>query len=223
MVSEYAFCGANKIEMVNFALTKCVIPPIESARYNIYSDEKANSMHDALRITTRSGNIKTVIGVDITISRYLFGYFAKNILPLAMCVYTSTASFWISPQAVPARTGFGVTMLLVGISQQQQLVSELPKISYLTWMDYYGYICFCYLVANLLLFAFVHSRLTLADKDKDRAKNLIDTAVNTDVRARLIMPLSFTIILVSFISAGAIFSKNQLLAPMDPLVPDDPS
>jgi hypothetical protein len=209
--------------MLNLKLKGAYIPEIENSRFKIYNNERAQSLSDATRITTRSGNVKTVVGVDITISRFMFGYMTKNIIPLAMCVLTSSCSFWISPQAVAARSAFGVTMMLVGIVQQQQLVAELPKVAYLTWMDYYGYICFCYLTFVLVSYAYVHSRLTLADQDKDMAKNLINSAINMDVRSRFWYPLSFTFIMVAFLVSGAIFSQAQIDLPMAPLVPEDDS
>jgi hypothetical protein len=209
--------------MLNLKLKGAYIPEIENSRFKIYNNERAQSLSDATRITTRSGNVKTVVGVDITISRFMFGYMTKNIIPLAMCVVTSACSFWISPQAVAARSAFGVTMMLVGIVQQQQLVAELPKVAYLTWMDYYGYICFCYLTFVLVSYAYVHSRLTLADQDKDMAKNLINSAINMDVRSRFWYPLSFTFIMVAFLVSGAIFSQAQIDLPMAPLVPEDDS
>merc|ERR1711865_110159 len=139
----------------------------------------------------------------------------KNIIPLAMSVMVGTCSFWISPAAMPARTGFGVTMVLVGITQQQALVAELPKISYLTLMDIYGYLCLFYLIMPLLIFAYVHSRLVGAEKSEAAvAKQMRDTAVNADVRSRTAMPISFIIIFLSMCIYGVVFMYSAYDQPI---------
>lgn len=86
-------------------------------------------------------------------------------------------TFWIPPDAVPARVTLGVTSLLTIVTKQYQ--ASLPNVSYIVALNIWLSACIAFVFVSLLEYATVIALLTSLKK---RSKS--NTAViNDQVRA----------------------------------------
>jgi hypothetical protein len=69
--------------------------------------------------------------------RHLGFYVGKAFVSVAIIVFMSWIVFWIDPQAVAPRISVSVTSMLTLIAYRFLLGQELPKVSYLTRLDYF--------------------------------------------------------------------------------------
>ncbi|KAJ3309495.1 Glycine receptor subunit alpha-3 [Boothiomyces sp. JEL0838] len=83
-------------------------------------------------------------------------YILKYILPLFFIALCSTLTYWIDPTAVPARVGFGVSLLLATITLNFVVSADLPKVNYATKLDTYIAIIFLFVFIAMIEFAVVH-------------------------------------------------------------------
>lgn len=156
-----------------------------------------------------TGNTNDLLAIDIVVKRIPTSQILRAIIPLCIITMGSSLSFWIAPAAVPARVGFGVTMLLVGVAQQQSLSKDMPPVNYLTFMDVLALQCIVYLSSVLIIYAMVHYKA----QDKATAAD----AVALDQRARIWHPVSFIAIFTCGIVT--VMVANNENAPMQEIVP----
>ncbi|XP_078582207.1 gamma-aminobutyric acid receptor subunit beta-3-like [Branchiostoma floridae x Branchiostoma japonicum] len=108
------------------------------------------------------------------IQRQAFYFILQTYIPSILLVVLSWVSFWINPDAVPARVALGITTVLTMTTLITGARQSLPKISYIKAIDVYLVICFLFSFAALLEYAIVNfqsSRIAAAmkrEKDKDR-------------------------------------------------------
>ena len=69
--------------------------------------------------------------------RHLGFYIGKGYLSVAIIVFMSWIVFWIDPQAVAPRISVSVTSMLTLVAYRFLLGGDLPKVSYLTRLDYF--------------------------------------------------------------------------------------
>jgi hypothetical protein len=72
-------------------------------------------------------------------------YFWKLILPVYMIVILGCLAYRIDvhePKYVPARVGVIISCVLTQSSFGRQLTDSGPKVSYLTWLDFYVLVAF---------------------------------------------------------------------------------
>jgi hypothetical protein len=69
--------------------------------------------------------------------RHLGFYVGKAYVSVAIIVFMSWIVFWIDPQAVAPRISVSVTSMLTLVAYRFLLGQELPKVSYLTRLDYF--------------------------------------------------------------------------------------
>ncbi|XP_045598080.1 glycine receptor subunit alpha-4 isoform X2 [Procambarus clarkii] len=97
-------------------------------------------------------------------------------VPTALIVILSWMSFWIAPDATPARVTLGVTSILTMATQYSQSTKNLPPVSYIKSLDIWMITCMVYVFAALLEFAIVyhvHYRRSLAP-----SPGLVSTSTN---------------------------------------------
>ncbi len=75
--------------------------------------------------------------MDITIARHSMYYILKVILPLCMIVIMSWLPRWISAEHTSINVGISTTSFLTLIAYLFAIAVLLPKVSYLTRMDYF--------------------------------------------------------------------------------------
>ncbi|XP_071522711.1 glycine receptor subunit alpha-4-like isoform X2 [Panulirus ornatus] len=77
-------------------------------------------------------------------------------VPTVLIVILSWMSFWIAPDATPARVTLGVTSILTMATQYSQSTKNLPPVSYIKSLDIWMITCMVYVFAALLEFAIVY-------------------------------------------------------------------
>ncbi|XP_023228871.1 glycine receptor subunit alpha-2-like, partial [Centruroides sculpturatus] len=84
------------------------------------------------------------------------GYYIINIyIPSTLIVLMSMLTFWIPPEAVPARITLGVTSLLTIVTKQYQ--SSLPSVSYIVALNIWMSTCIGFVFFSLVEYVLVVS------------------------------------------------------------------
>ncbi|XP_076348463.1 glycine receptor subunit alpha-2-like [Tachypleus tridentatus] len=105
------------------------------------------------------------------------GYYIINIyIPCIMIVAMAMLTFWIPPEAVPARVTLGVTSLLTIVTKQYQ--SSLPAVSYVVALNIWMSCCIGFVFLSLLEYAVVISLTTL--KPQETSKSQVKPITNGD-------------------------------------------
>lgn len=73
--------------------------------------------------------------VDLTFKREFSYYLIQIYIPCCMLVIVSWVSFWLDPNAIPARVSLGVTTLLTMATQISGINASLPPVSYTKAID----------------------------------------------------------------------------------------
>jgi hypothetical protein len=116
--------------------------------------------------------------------RHLGFYFGKGYVSVAIIVFMSWIVFWIDPQAVAPRISVSVTSMLTLIAYRFLLGGDLPKVSYLTRLDYF------LLGATILVFlTLIEVTWTSATSERGQAEG----ARRIDRRSRWLFPALFLV------------------------------
>ena len=121
-----------------------------------------------------------------TAKRYFTFYFWQAVVPLVLIVMMSWAAFWINPAESGAQLGLAASSILTMIAQRFVLANFLPKLPYMTRMDYLSVsgmvMVFLALIEVVITSILAHSdRLALGKK--------------IDQCSRILFPLVFAIII----------------------------
>ncbi len=73
--------------------------------------------------------------VDLLFKREFSYYLLTIYVPCCMLVIVSWVSFWLDPNAVPARVSLGVTTLLTMSTQTASINNSLPPVAYTKAID----------------------------------------------------------------------------------------
>ncbi|KAJ9581097.1 hypothetical protein L9F63_023718, partial [Diploptera punctata] len=128
-----------------------VNPDIELPQLDI-----ANNHTDDCTIQYSTGNF-TCIEVVFTLKRRLGYHLFHTYIPSALIVVMSWISFWIKPEAIPARVTLGVTSLLTLATQNTQSQKSLPPVSYVKAIDVWMSSCSVFVFLSLMEFAVVNN------------------------------------------------------------------
>ena len=100
-------------------------------------------------------------------------------IPSVIIVMVTWISFWISPAAVPARTGICVTAILTIITMLGISNYNMPKVSYVKSVDLYLFVCFVFVFSSFIEYIVVlnakkkrRCRSDEAPKDERRKKHV---------------------------------------------------
>ena len=83
-------------------------------------------------------------------------YIFHTYIPTCLIVIMSWISFWIKPEAVPARVTLCVTSLLTLSTQHAQSQKSLPPVSYIKAIDIFMSSCTVFVFASLMEYALVN-------------------------------------------------------------------
>jgi hypothetical protein len=120
--------------------------------------------------------------LTFTARRYFTFYFWQVITPLVLIVMMSWAAFWIDPSEPGPQFGLAASSILTLIAYRFLLANLLPKLPYMTRMDYFS------LFSTLLVFfALVEVMTTSALAGSDRLK----LAKRIDLVSRFMFPVAF--------------------------------
>lgn len=102
-----------------------------------------------------TGNF-TCLAVVFNLKRRLGYHLFHTYVPATLIVVMSWISFWIRPEAIPARVTLGVTSLLTLATQNTQSQSSLPPVSYVKAIDVWMSSCTVFVFMSLMEFAVVN-------------------------------------------------------------------
>ena len=111
-----------------------------------------------------------------------FYYIWQIVLPLAVVVIMSWAAFWIGRVHVGVRIGVATSSILTLIAQRFVFASLLPRLPYMTRLDYFT-VGSTLLVFMALLVVVMTSYLSTIDRDPP--------ARVVDLSARVAFPVAF--------------------------------
>ncbi|CAH0381555.1 unnamed protein product [Bemisia tabaci] len=109
-----------------------------------------------------TGNF-TCLEVVFELKRRLGYYLFHTYIPTCLIVIMSWISFWIKPEAAPARVTLGVTSLLTLSTQHAKSQASLPPVSYLKAVDAFMSTCTVFVFMALMEYCLVN--IVLGDSD----------------------------------------------------------
>jgi len=119
-----------------------------------------------------TGNF-TCLEVVFKFKRRLGYYLFHTYVPTCLIVIMSWISFWIKPEAVPARVTLGVTSLLTLSTQHANSQKSLPPVSYIKAIDVFMSGCTVFVFLSLMEYALVNIVMgDIADIEKKKSKGL---------------------------------------------------
>ncbi|XP_053671307.1 uncharacterized protein LOC128721566 [Anopheles nili] len=114
-----------------------------------------------------TGNF-TCLEVVFVLKRRLGYYLFHTYIPTCLIVIMSWVSFWIKPEAAPARVTLGVTSLLTLSTQHAKSQASLPPVSYLKAVDAFMSVCTVFVFMALMEYCLVN--IVLGDSDPPSPK-----------------------------------------------------
>uniref|UniRef100_A0A2K5EA17 Gamma-aminobutyric acid receptor subunit delta n=1 Tax=Aotus nancymaae TaxID=37293 RepID=A0A2K5EA17_AOTNA len=127
------------------------------------------------RFTTELMNFKSAgqfprLSLHFHLRRNRGVYIIQSYMPSVLLVAMSWVSFWISQAAVPARVSLGITTVLTMTTLMVSARSSLPRASAIKALDVYFWICYVFVFAALVEYAFAHFNADYRKKQKQKAK-----------------------------------------------------
>lgn len=104
---------------------------------------------------TNTGEYSCIV-VELMFRREFSYYLIQIYIPCCMLVIVSWVSFWLDPNAIPARVSLGVTTLLTMATQISGINASLPPVSYTKAIDVWTGCCLTFVFGALLEFALVN-------------------------------------------------------------------
>ncbi|XP_038629286.1 gamma-aminobutyric acid receptor subunit delta isoform X2 [Scyliorhinus canicula] len=97
-------------------------------------------------------------------------YIIQSYMPSILLVAMSWVSFWISQSAVPARVSLGITTVLTMTTLMISASKSLPRASAIKALDVYFWICYVFVFAALVEYAFAHFNADYMRKQRAKIK-----------------------------------------------------
>ncbi|XP_049881519.1 glycine receptor subunit alpha-2-like [Pectinophora gossypiella] len=143
-----------------------------------------------------TGNF-TCLEVIFKLKRRLGYHLFNTYIPTCLIVIMSWVSFWIKPDAAPARVTLGVTSLLTLSTQHAKSQAQLPPVSYLKAVDAFMSVCTVFVFMALMEYCLVN--IVLGDgagkpKEAAEAAKARMRAINIDRFSRVFFPLLFSVL-----------------------------
>ncbi|KAL2088027.1 hypothetical protein ACEWY4_016855 [Coilia grayii] len=143
------------------------------------ADQKSWRLYqfDFTGLRNTSDILKTTAGDYVVMTVYFelsrrMGYFTiQTYIPCILTVVLSWVSFWINKDAAPARTTLGITTVLTMTTLSTVARTSLPRVSYVTAMDLFVTVCFLFVFASLMEYAFLNYYCYHIRKPKFGAKS----------------------------------------------------
>jgi hypothetical protein len=127
-----------------------------------------------------------IMVMSLEVRRQIEYFVMKIILPLIFIVAMSWICFWIHPTESGTQFSVAVTSMLTLIAYRFAIDTTLPKISYMTRMDYFIFL------ATVLVFLTLIEVLITAGLAKSQGN--IDMAERMDKWSRIVFPVAFVIL-----------------------------
>uniref|UniRef100_A0A8C5N0C3 Gamma-aminobutyric acid type A receptor subunit delta n=1 Tax=Leptobrachium leishanense TaxID=445787 RepID=A0A8C5N0C3_9ANUR len=121
-------------------------------------------------------------------------YIIQTYVPSILLVAMSWISFWISQSAVPARVSLGITTVLTMTTLMDSARTSLPRASTIKALDVYFLICYVFVFAALVEYAFAHYNADYMKKQVKTKANKMGRKVNMDDGRYAIVLFSLSIL-----------------------------
>ncbi|XP_050528448.1 glycine receptor subunit alpha-3 isoform X3 [Daktulosphaira vitifoliae] len=128
-----------------------------------------------------TGNF-TCLEVVFVLKRRLGYYLFHTYIPTCLIVIMSWVSFWIKPEAAPARVTLGVTSLLTLSTQHAKSQASLPPVSYLKAVDTFMSACTVFVFMALMEYCLVNIVLGDADIAPTFSKKTFDFSFRSSIK-----------------------------------------
>ncbi|EHB00341.1 Gamma-aminobutyric acid receptor subunit delta [Heterocephalus glaber] len=143
------------------------------------------------RFTTELMNFKSAgqfprLSLHFHLRRNRGVYIIQSYMPSVLLVAMSWVSFWISQAAVPARVSLGITTVLTMTTLMVSARSSLPRASAIKALDVYFWICYVFVFAALVEYAFAHFNADYRKKRKAKVK-VTKPRAEVDVRNAIVL------------------------------------
>ncbi|XP_075219882.1 glycine receptor subunit alpha-2-like isoform X2 [Lycorma delicatula] len=151
MIESLSHTNHDLVFIWNMTDPLVVNPEIELPQLDISNNYTADCT-----IEYSTGNF-TCLAVVFNLRRRLGYHLFHTYIPSALIVVMSWISFWIKPEAIPARVTLGVTSLLTLATQNTQSQQSLPPVSYVKAIDIWMSSCSVFVFLSLMEFAVVNN------------------------------------------------------------------
>jgi len=118
--------------------------------------------------------------IDLMFKREFSYYLIQIYIPCCMLVIVSWVSFWLDPNAIPARVSLGVTTLLTMATQISGINASLPPVSYTKAIDVWTGVCLTFVFGALLEFALVN----YASRSDQHKREMLNSALTHSQQMR---------------------------------------
>ncbi|XP_057672663.1 glycine receptor subunit alpha-2 [Diorhabda carinulata] len=173
MIESLSHTDHDLVFIWNMTDPLVVNPDIELPQLDI-----SNNYTTDCTIEYSTGNF-TCLAVVFNLRRRLGYHLFHTYIPSALIVVMSWISFWIKPEAIPARVTLGVTSLLTLATQNTQSQQSLPPVSYVKAIDVWMSSCSVFVFMSLMEFAVVNNYMgPVATK---AMKGYSDEDVNSEI------------------------------------------
>ncbi|XP_035239424.1 gamma-aminobutyric acid receptor subunit delta [Anguilla anguilla] len=138
-------------------------------------------------------------------------YIIQSYMPSILLVAMSWVSFWISQSAVPARVSLGITTVLTMTTLMVSARSSLPRASAIKALDVYFWICYVFVFAALVEYAFAHYNADYNRKQraKIKASKLSSESIVKNGKQAMVL---FSLSVAGMNQAGLAVSSRQTRA-----------
>ncbi len=136
--------------------------------------------------------------IEIEIERQSFYYIFKIILPIMLILFVCWSSVWIDKREIESKLTITIVCLLSLIAYNFVIDNELPKLSYLTVMDWIILASYIYAAAPNIL-AILSFQLS-----KIRSKNKIETQISMLSRRFGILSYFLIVIIIILINVNTV-------------------
>lgn len=123
---------------------------------------------------------------EFTATRHSGFYVWKVIVPLMLFIFMSWAVFWLDPEHLGTQVGLSATTMVILVIFQLNLGAVLPRVSYLTRVDYF-------VLGSLILVFLALLEAVMSGNIAGRGKHAL--AKKLDRWSRVVFPASFVILL----------------------------
>ncbi|XP_065166206.1 glycine receptor subunit alpha-2 isoform X1 [Atheta coriaria] len=151
MIESLSHTDHDLVFIWNMTDPLVVNPEIELPQLDI-----SNNYTTDCTIEYSTGNF-TCLAIVFNLTRRLGYHLFHTYIPSALIVVMSWISFWIKPEAIPARVTLGVTSLLTLATQNTQSQQSLPPVSYVKAIDIWMSSCSVFVFLSLMEFAVVNN------------------------------------------------------------------
>ncbi|XP_034234511.1 gamma-aminobutyric acid receptor subunit alpha-1-like [Thrips palmi] len=126
-------------------------PGVELAQYDLVNITTVNA-----QLIRRGADEYSMISASFNLKRNTGYYTLQVFVPCGLIVCSSWVSFWIDPDAVPARVSLAVTTVLSMTTMGFGGRASMPRVNYATALDWFVIMCFAFVFAVMLEYAAIN-------------------------------------------------------------------